>query len=107
MTEPTKEQIHATADAIAKEMTDKGVLIRSGFVLFKRQFFPDVSEEQSNDMMFAFMAGAQHLFGSVMGILDPGAEPTEKDMERMDSISREIEEFTKILKKEWKDAKTS
>ena len=41
----------------------------------------------------AFFGGAQHLFGSIMSILDPGHEPTERDMRRMDLIAHELEAF--------------
>jgi hypothetical protein len=47
----------------------------------------------THELRMAFFGGAQHLFGSIMGILDPGEEPTEQDMRRMDLISHELETF--------------
>jgi len=44
-------------------------------------------------MRNAFFAGAQHLFSSIMTILEPDAEPTEKDMQRMDLIDKELRAF--------------
>jgi hypothetical protein len=48
-------------------------------------------------MHYAFMAGAQHLFSSIMTILDPEAEPTERDLKRMDLIDQELEAFRKEM----------
>jgi hypothetical protein len=44
------------------------------------------------------MAGAQHLFASIMGILDPGREPTARDMARMSMIANELDAFTQEMK---------
>jgi len=46
------------------------------------------------------MAGAQHLFSSIMTILDPGDEPTEADMKRMELIAKEMAAFYEELKRE-------
>ena len=51
-------------------------------------------------MRYAFMAGSQHLFASIMSILDPGDEPTEKDLKRMDLIAAELEVFRKEMEAE-------
>jgi hypothetical protein len=39
-------------------------------------------------MQLAFMAGAEHVWSSVINMLDPGEEPTDADMRRMDLIQR-------------------
>jgi hypothetical protein len=49
-------------------------------------------------MRTAFMAGAEHLFSSVMNVLDPGQEPTADDLRRMDLIHTELEEWRDKLK---------
>ena len=46
-------------------------------------------------MRKSFFMGAEHVWASIMGILDPGAEPTEKDMRRMSLIHDELEAFRK------------
>ncbi len=48
----------------------------------------------------AFFGGAQHLFASIMGILEPGAEPTDNDMHRLTLINNELEEFITQFKRE-------
>jgi hypothetical protein len=37
--------------------------------------------------------GAHHLFTSIMTILEPGTEPTAKDLKRMDLIDKELRGF--------------
>ncbi|HEV7278427.1 MAG TPA: hypothetical protein VGN80_19270 [Devosiaceae bacterium] len=37
------------------------------------------------------MAGAEHLWSSIMATLDAGTEPTDNDMRRMDLLQAEIE----------------
>ena len=49
--------------------------------------------EQLHEMRLAFFAGAQHLFASIMSVLDPGSEPTDADMERMSNIDTELRAF--------------
>lgn len=81
-------------DKLARELTDRGKLIEAGFVgLRKAAMAKDATDLQVKEMRMAFFAGAQHLFASIMGILDPGAEPTEKDLQRMDLINNELTEF--------------
>lgn len=48
---------------------------------------------QLHEMRLAFMAGAQHLFASMMGMLDPEPDETPDDMRRMDLINRELDAF--------------
>lgn len=81
-------------DEIAKRLTDKGKLIEAGFVgLRKAAMDPEAPEIQVREMRMAFMAGAQHLFGSIMSILDPGDDVTDRDLERMAKISEELDQF--------------
>lgn len=41
----------------------------------------------------AFYAGAWTLFQSIMSMLDPGEEPTEADLGKMDALSKELDEW--------------
>ena len=54
---------------------------------------PNAPQIQIDEMRNAFFAGAQHLFASIMGILDPEAEVTEADLKRMDAIAGELQNF--------------
>ncbi len=86
-------------EKLSIELADQGKLIEAGFVGLRRAAMaPDAPEDQVREMRWAYMAGAQHLFSSIMTILEPGDdEPTEKDLARMDLISQELENFYQEL----------
>jgi hypothetical protein len=86
----------AFVEKLTKDLTDKGLLIEAGFVSLRHTAMAkDAPAEQVDEMRIAFFAGAQHLFGSIMSILDPGEEPTLADLQRMDLIQRELDRFIK------------
>lgn len=84
--------IEAAASDVTKSLTDQGKLIEAGFAAFAHFVIPkDAPAIQLREMQLAFMAGAEHVFSSIMNILDPGEEPTEADLRRMDLIQTEID----------------
>lgn len=86
-------------EELTKRFVDEGKIIEAGFASLRIMAIPkDAPEVQVREMRMAFMAGAQHLFSSIMSILEPGAEPTEADLRRMDIINAELEAFTRELK---------
>lgn len=86
----------AYLERLSRELTDKGKLIEAGWIGLRLAAVPlDAPAIQLDEMRNAFFAGAQHLFSSIMTILDPGAEPTDKDLERMDLINSELQAFIK------------
>lgn len=54
---------------------------------------PQASKTQVDEMRMAFFAGAQHVYASILTMLDPGEDPTKADLSRMDALRREMEEF--------------
>jgi len=79
---------------LARELVDKGKLIEAGFVSYRLTAMnPRAGKTQLEETRMAFFAGAQHLFGSIMGILDDDREPTAEDLRRMDVISDELKIF--------------
>lgn len=77
-----------------QNLTDKGKLVEAGWIGMRIACIPlDAPDIQVNEMRMAFMAGAQHLFASIMTILDPGDEPSAKDLQRMDLIDKELRAF--------------
>jgi hypothetical protein len=91
-------RIRKLADDLAKKLTDEGKLIEAGWVSYDRLVLsPEAPQIQRDECRLAFFAGAQHLFGSMMGILDPGAEPTAKDLDRMSQIDAELRAFIAIF----------
>lgn len=60
--------------------------------------FGDVSREQYIDLRRTFYGGAAALYGTIMNILEPGDEPTEADLERMNSLHNELQNFNEDVK---------
>ena len=61
---------------------------------------PDADAVQISDMRKSFFAGAQHLWASIQGGLDPGSEPTDADLRRMSNIDEELRGFVTAMKRE-------
>lgn len=83
---------------VIKGLTDKlvadGKLIEAGWIGLRMMSVPpDAPPIQIEEMRNAFFAGAQHLFSSIMTTLDPSAEPTEGDMEKLSKIDDELQRF--------------
>lgn len=84
----------AFLERLSRELADQGKLIEAGWVGLRVACdLHDAPKDQLQEMRNAFFAGAQHLFSSIMTILEPDAEPTDKDLERMDLIDKELRAF--------------
>jgi hypothetical protein len=84
------------ANEISKKFLDEGKLIEAGFAAMQLTVMaPDAPPDQVREMRMAFFAGAQHLFGTIMNVLDEDAEPTAADLRRMDLIHQELDTFIK------------
>lgn len=79
---------------LERELADKGKLIEAGWVGLRLAAIPeDAGKLQLEEMRNAFFAGAQHLFASIMSVMDEDREPTDADLRRMDLISAELDLF--------------
>jgi hypothetical protein len=86
----SEEQVNA----ICKDLADRGKIIEAGFMSLKLVAIPkDASETQLKEMRNAFFAGAQHLFGSIMSLLEGGEDATASDIRRLSLINKELDEF--------------
>lgn len=88
------EQQRKIHDAVAKKLTDEGRLIEAGWQLMV--FFtlpPDAPPLQVSEMRKAFFMGAQHLYASMLAVMDEDSDPTEADMQRIGLIHTELEAF--------------
>lgn len=75
-------------------LVDKCDLIEAGWLVMQAYIVPpETSSRQIADMRFAYMAGAQHLFSSIMALIGPGTEPTETDFRRLMLIKKELQAF--------------
>jgi hypothetical protein len=53
------------------------------------------SAVQAQESRRAFYAGAQALLTGILRGLDPGDDPTQADLARMDAIAQELEQFAR------------
>jgi hypothetical protein len=95
----SREQFDKLIVGVTRGMADESKLIAIGWYGFDKHVIPsDASEQQRRDMCIAFFAGADHLYSSIMSMLDPGVEETPGDMRRMAAIHDELEKFRNLLK---------
>ena len=81
-------------EQLTKRLADEGKLIEAGWVSMRLHAIPlNAPASQLHEMRLAFMAGAQHLFASMIGMLDPEPSETPDDMKRMDLINQELDAF--------------
>lgn len=82
-----------------QRLTDDGKLIEAGWVSLRiLAISRDAGPTQLQEMRMAFMAGAEHLFRSIMFLLDDDTEPTAADLGRMDKIDSELTAYREELK---------
>lgn len=55
---------------------------------------PDIQRQECRR---AFYAGAASVFSGIMTMLDPGAEPTDADLEKMSALEDELNQYAKSL----------
>lgn len=88
-----------TADSLLQELSDRGQIVEGGWKAYELlsglNYSPDI---QRYEYRKAFFLGAQHVFSSIIRMLDPGLEPTDLDLERMNKLNTELNQFVKELK---------
>lgn len=83
---------------LSRQLTDDGKLIEAGWVGLRLAAIPDdAPKTQLEEMRKAFFAGAQHLYSSIMTIMDEDREPTADDLRRMEFIDAELRAFGRTL----------
>lgn len=89
-------KIAELVEKTTRSLCDQGKLIEAGWEAMRiLSMPPDAPPVQVTEMRKAFFFGAQHLFASIMAIMDPGKEPTDQDLNRMTLIHQELDTFTK------------
>lgn len=79
---------------ISVQLTDQGKLMEAGWIgLRLATGLENAPTDQLREMRMAFFAGAQHLFSSIMTIMDEDNEPTEADLRRIEFIDAELRAF--------------
>jgi hypothetical protein len=86
----TREEL----EKLSRELADAGKLIEAGWVGLRHAVIPpDAPDFQVSDMRYAYMMGAQHLFASIMTMLEPGGDATTADLRRLDLLHAELDAF--------------
>ena len=84
----------AVLEKLSRDLADKGKLIEAGWITLQiAAVDPSASQAQLDEMRMAFFAGAQHLFASMLTVMEPGIDPTEIDLRRMTLIDVELRNF--------------
>lgn len=79
-------------ETLTVNAVDSGALIEIGARILVNHLRP-ANRAEALALRYAFFAGAQHLFASIMTALDAGAEPTARDLARMEAIDDELAEW--------------
>lgn len=80
-------------DAVVKQAADEGKLIEVGFLALRAAMLPGASEAAVAAARRIYMHGAQHLFATILAVLDPGRDPTDADLNRMSLVDAELRAF--------------
>lgn len=96
---PDRAEIERIATELSKKLADEGKLIEAGWAGYRMMVLPpNAPQIQIDECRMAFMAGSQHLFSSIMTVLDSGdEEPTEADLRKMDLIDKELRAFAREI----------
>ena len=95
----THPKIKAMTDELTKISADRGQIVDIGWKAYRVVMLSRhaQSAEMEEQFRYAYFSGAQHLFASIMNVLDAGQEPTARDLERMSKIHDELEGFAREL----------
>jgi len=94
MTDPNTINDPELLKKISVALTDEGKLMEAGWIGLRLACdLHDAPADQLREMRMAFFAGAQHVFHTIMTIMDDGAEPTDDDLRRMEFIDNELRTF--------------
>jgi hypothetical protein len=86
-------------EEMVKRLADEGKLLEAGWVAMRRSpLLSHASGPMLEISRISYLAGCQHLFTSIMAMMDPGVMETENDLRRMDLIAKELDGVTQELK---------
>lgn len=78
---------------------EEGGVVNTAWRSFAERVLPaDAIPIQRQEMRKAFYGGAAMLLHSIVAFLDPGTEPTDRDLEKMDKLQRELDAFGKAVR---------
>lgn len=94
MTHINSEHLERLVELAEQELVKRGLIVAGGFAGYRLMAMnKDAPDIQVRECMLAFYAGAQHLYSTMMRVMDEGTEPTDADLKRMEMIHNELEDF--------------
>lgn len=90
--------IRDMAERLTRDLTAQGKLLEAGWQIYRLLCLKLPPHVAGDDLREAFMAGAEHIFSSILTAMDPGEEPTDDDMLRMDRLNDELEPVRRTLR---------
>lgn len=94
MSSPLQDAI----DRLLREQTDQANVVEALWRLFAAHAEIPAGGTQWIESRRCFFAGATTLFEAIMRVMEPGTEPTDADLARMDRIARELKRFGDDMK---------
>jgi len=94
MTSPLQDAI----DSLLRDQTDQTNVIETLWRFYAAYVKVPAGGTQWIESRRCFFAGASTLFETVMRILEPGSEPTDADLARVDRIARELQRWGEDMK---------
>ncbi len=85
------DELRATAERIARDLADRGLIVDSGWVMFRLLTLdPHMPPSEVDRCREAFFTGALHMFGELMS--------EKARMPRLENIADELEKFQNTLR---------
>jgi len=93
----TQSERQRYAEALARDWADKGKLVEGGWRAMRQLLLPNMLHLTKEDFEATarkiFFLGADHVFASIIGMMEPGREETDADMRRMTNLQEELAAF--------------
>lgn len=86
-----EREIQRIAEQLTKKYASEGRLIEAGWQTYRVLCLRSAVNDSCGDLKEAFQAGAEHVFASMVNMLEADEEVTDNDLKRMDHLQAEVE----------------
>jgi hypothetical protein len=99
LTDESDKPERTRMESLCRELADQGKTIEAGWLAACLTLIPVEAPDSHVAMLRrAFYFGADHLFCSIMTIVEGHERPTEQDLGRVSAIHRELERFRRQMR---------